>query len=230
MNIESDSLNGLVPSNQGPFTSFSALCNDNEPAPVTSSPNSDSWNHFLEEYGPHMTAGGLSEDEPEFDDIIEPSTLIRYTTPQPVFCLWNQPQTRICDKPETELLFNHYSLHVANILQPLSHIGNPYRSLYVPAALEGSMETLAKHAAPNVRLCIFHSLVATAAFHMSSCNPSLHRYHKTGILHRQMALQCMQLALTEGTSQSNYRQFMVALCSLLTIGVRIAGFCAISIH
>lgn len=193
------------------------------------SPRSDSLNHFLEEYEPHMTAGGLSKDEPEFDDIIDLSTPMRYTTAQSVFCLWNQPQTRICDNPETELLFNHYSLHVANILQPLSHIANPYRSLYVPAALEGSMET-AKNAAPNVSLCIFHSLVATAAFHMSSCNPPMHRYQKTGILHRQMALRCMQLALAEGTSHSNYRQFMVALCSLLTIGVRIAGLFVISIY
>lgn len=197
---------------------------------MTSSPRSDSLNHFVEKYEPHMTAGGLSEEECEFYDIINPSTLIRYTAPQSVLCLWNQPQTRICDNPETRLLFNHYSLYVANILQPLSHIENPYRSLYVPAALEGSMETPAKNDAPSVRLCIFHSLVATAAFHMSSYNPRLHRYHKIGILHRQMALRCMQLALAEGTSQSNYRQFMVALCTLLTIGVRIAGLFVTSIY
>ncbi|KAJ5134303.1 hypothetical protein N7526_005668 [Penicillium atrosanguineum] len=138
----------------------------------------------------------------------------------------------ICDNPETNLLFHHYSLYVANVLQPLSHIENPYRSLYVPAALEGSVDVLfpAKNVAASVRLCIFHSLVATAAFHMSSCNPAQSGYHKTGILHRQKALRCMQLALAEGASQSSYRHLMVALCSLLTIGVMEGSIIDFQIH
>jgi hypothetical protein len=40
-----------------------------------------------------------------------------------------------------------------------------------------------------------------------------------GIMHRQLALQCMQLAIVEGTSQTNYKEFMTALLSLITIGV-----------
>jgi hypothetical protein len=215
MKIQLDSLNGVDASNQGPFTSFSASCSNTEPAP--SSPRSD----LVEDYDFDMATDDLNEHRPELDDRSDSSALVQHATSQSVFHLWSQPQAHICDNPETNLLFKHYSLHVANILQPLSHIGNPYRSLYVPAALEGSMEALApaKSADQNVRLCIFHSLVATAAFHMSSCNSFLHKYHKTGILHRQMALRYMQLALAKGTSQSEYRHFMVALCSLLTIGV-----------
>jgi hypothetical protein len=217
MQIELDSLNGVDASNQGPFTSFSTSCSNEEPAPMTSSPRSD----LVGDYDLHMATDDLNEHHPELDDRSDPTALVQHATSQSVFYMSSQPQAHICDNAETNFLFKHYSLHVANILQPLSHIGNPYRSLYVPSALEGSMEALcpAKSADQNVRLCIFHSLVATAAFHMSSCNSCLHKYHKTGILHRQMALRYMQLALAKGTSQSEYRHFMVALCSLLTIGV-----------
>lgn len=223
MNIENDLYNGVVPSSQGPFTTFLALCNNKEPASGASSSISGFCNHIPYDNEPLMTTHDLGEYNSELsDETAHPSALIPYTTPRSASRLWSQPQAHICDNPETNLLFNHYSLYVANVLQPLSHTGNPYRSLYVPAALEGSMNVVcpAKHVAPSVRLSIFHSLVATAAFHMSSCNPALRSYHETGILHRQKALRCMQLALAEGASQSSYRHLMVALCSLLTIGVR----------
>ena len=136
--------------------------------------------------------------------------------------LCRQPQQHMSDYPETDALLHHYSANVSDILQPLFHPDNPYRSIYVPAALEGlfGSESTIKVAVPNVKRCIFHSLIATAAFHLSGCN-SAPKYHKIGIRHRQVALQCMQLALNEGRSQVYYRHFMVALFSLITIGVSI---------
>ena len=135
--------------------------------------------------------------------------------------LVRQPQIYLSEDPKTNSLFHHYSLHVADILQPLSHPSNPYLSIYVPAAIEGLSEALkaARVAAPSVKLCTFHALVATAAFHLHSCNSFTTQYHNIGVAHRQIALQCMQLALGDEINKSSYKDLMMAMLSLITIGV-----------
>lgn len=135
--------------------------------------------------------------------------------------LIRQPQIYLSEDPKTNSLFHHYSLHVADILQPLSHPSNPYLSIYVPAAIEGLSEVLkaARVAAPSVKLCTFHALVATAAFHLHSCNSFSTQYHNIGVVHRQIALQCMQLALGDDINKSSYKDLMMAMLSLITIGV-----------
>lgn len=146
------------------------------------------------------------------------------SSPWPVPFLCRQPQQHMSEYPEADALLRHYSVNISDILQPVFHPDNPYRSIYVPAAVEGLLgsESTIEVAVPNVKRCIFHSLIATAAFHLTGCN-SAPKYHNIGIRHRQMALQCMQLALNGGRFQVNYRHFMIALFSLITIGVSIHG-------
>lgn len=133
-----------------------------------------------------------------------------------------QPQFFLLEGPKTNALFDYYSTRVAHVLQPLSHPGNPYQSIYVPLAIQGASEIrqFATMVAPCVKLCTFHAIIATAAFHMHGSDLSGgSEYYKIGSLHRQMALKCMQLALLDETLQSNYQLFMTAMMSLLTIGV-----------
>ncbi|KAJ5247252.1 hypothetical protein N7468_002235 [Penicillium chermesinum] len=136
--------------------------------------------------------------------------------------LYPQPQFLFLEGPKTNALFDYYSTRVANVLQPLSHPENPYRSIYVPLAVEGVFEMgqIAKMVAPCVKICTFHAIIATAAFHMHGSDVSgSSEYHKIGHVQRQMALKCMQLALLDETLPTNYQSFMTAMMSLLTVGV-----------
>lgn len=172
----------------------------------------------------------IRESTKELTEVSEPIQGERYrnrcftsrshTSPRPVSFPANQPVQHMSEFSETNALFCHYSVNVTDILQPLFHPDNPYRSFYVPAAVEGlfGSETTVRAEVPNVKKCIFHSLIATAAFHLSGHNLAP-KYHKIGIRHWQRALQCMQLALMEDSPVVTYRNCMVALFSLVTIGV-----------
>ncbi|KAE8422907.1 fungal-specific transcription factor domain-containing protein [Aspergillus pseudocaelatus] len=103
----------------------------------------------------------------------------------------------------------------------VSHPGNPYRSLYAPAALEGSLyfESGLFNAAPNIGLCIFHSLMSTSAFHLHQCYDSNTEYHHLGITHRQLALESLRMVLRNEVPLFDYKTLLVALLSMITIGV-----------
>jgi hypothetical protein len=135
--------------------------------------------------------------------------------------LWHQPQLYISDDPIIDRLLHHYSLYVANLLQPLSHPRNPYQSIYMPIALESLQQPSPGRPIPalNLKRCLFHSIIATSAFHLHTCNSFASSFCKMGIVHRQIALRCMQLAIERDTSHCYYKEFMIALLSLITIGV-----------
>ena len=133
-----------------------------------------------------------------------------------------QPQMFLSSSWKTNKLFHHYVTNVADILLPVSHPGNPYRSLYAPAAVEGSLyfESGLFHAAPNIGLCIFHSLMSTSAFHLHQYYNSNSEYHYLGITHRQLALESLQMVLRNEVPLFDYKTLLVALLSMITIGVR----------
>ena len=182
-------------------------------------PSAQDWDTLL---GLNSTAEGataFNNDAVNYLDHISPVT----SPPTSIGLngLWRQPQPYISDDPTVDWLFRHYPLNVANLLQPLSHPRNPYQSIYVPIALETLQEpSFGRHIpTQSLKRCLFHSIIATAAFHIHSCNDSAPSFHRMGIVHRQFALRCMQLAIQQGISRSHYREFMMALLSLITIGV-----------
>ncbi|KAE8377105.1 fungal-specific transcription factor domain-containing protein [Aspergillus bertholletiae] len=143
-----------------------------------------------------------------------------------------QPQLVMSSSGEANKLFHHYVINIADILLPVSHPGNPYRSLYAPAALEGSLyfESGPFNAAPNIGLCIFHSLLSTSAFHLHRCYGFNSEYHNLGIIHRQIALQSLQMVLMEEVPQLDYKTLLVALLSMITIGVMEGSIIDFRVH
>ncbi|KNG91038.1 hypothetical protein ANOM_000778 [Aspergillus nomiae NRRL 13137] len=152
-----------------------------------------------------------SEDENNVDT----DSVLNATVP-----LLQQPQLFLSSNYKANELFHHYVTNVAEILLPVSHPGNPYRSLYAPAALEGSLyfQSGPFNAAPNIGLCIFHSLISASAFHLHRCHDFNSEYHRLGIMHRQVALQSLQMVLMKEIPVLDYKTLLVALLSMVTIG------------
>lgn len=128
---------------------------------------------------------------------------------------------RISGDPIVDKLMHHYAEHVTVLLQPIQHPQNPYRQLYIPAALEAasgwlSGATIAKATVPSV---IFHSLVASSAFHLWGRTPSQTKLHLIGARHRQQALRLLQSAIGPETPTAEYKMLMVAMLSLVTVDV-----------
>ncbi|EQB43405.1 hypothetical protein CGLO_17943 [Colletotrichum gloeosporioides Cg-14] len=131
--------------------------------------------------------------------------------------------TSISGDAVIDRLMHHYAEHVAVMLQPIQHPQNPYRQLYVPAALEAASGLtspaqrqlhIPKAAVKSV---IFHSLVASSAFHLWNCLPSQIKYHKIGARHRQQALLLLRSAISLEMPTAEYKTLMVAMLSLVTI-------------
>ncbi|OGM48376.1 hypothetical protein ABOM_003368 [Aspergillus bombycis] len=164
---------------------------------------------------------------PEDVNNVDTDIVLNATVP-----LLQQPQMFLSSNRKTNELFHHYVANVAEILLPVSHPGNPYRSLYAPAALEGSLyfESGLFDAAPNIGLCIFHSLISTSAFHLHRCHGFNSEYHRLGIMHRQVALQSLQMVLMKEVPVLDYKTLLVALLSMVTIGVMEGSIIDFRVH
>ncbi|CAI0645171.1 unnamed protein product, partial [Colletotrichum noveboracense] len=131
--------------------------------------------------------------------------------------------TSISGDAVIDRLMHHYAEHVAVMLQPIQHPQNPYRQLYVPAALEAASSLTSpaqlrlQVPKATVKSVIFHSLLASSAFHLWNCLPSQVRYHQIGARHRQQALLLLQSAISIEMPTAEYKTLMVAMLSLVTI-------------
>ncbi|GAB1197223.1 hypothetical protein APSETT444_006514 [Aspergillus pseudonomiae] len=177
--------------------------------------------HFIDDN--EALKAGSSEDENNVDT----DSVLNATVP-----LLQQPQLFLSSNYKANELFHHYVTNVAEVLLPVSHPGNPYRSLYAPAALEGSLyfQSGPFNAAPNIGLCIFHSLISASAFHLHRCHGFNSEYHRLGIMHRQVALQSLQMVLMKEIPGLEYKTLLVALLSMVTIGVMEGSIIDFRIH
>ncbi|KAF6814494.1 hypothetical protein CSOJ01_04045 [Colletotrichum sojae] len=127
---------------------------------------------------------------------------------------------KISGDPIVDKLMHHYAEHVTVLLQPIQHPQNPYRQLYIPAALEAASGWLSGViiAKATVQSVIFHSLVASSAFHLWGCTPSQTKLHLIGARHHQQALRLLQSAIGPDTLTSEYKMLMVAMLSLFMSG------------
>ncbi|KAH6983827.1 fungal-specific transcription factor domain-containing protein, partial [Ilyonectria destructans] len=121
---------------------------------------------------------------------------------------------------EVDLLINHYDSHVADLMQPIFHTENVFRGIYLSTALEGSVVCMSD---PNTSKtlaysAIYHSLLASSAFHLWNCNKAQIRYQRVGTKHRHQALCFLQAAVDTATPGADYQLFMTAMLSLLSIG------------
>ncbi|EPE05890.1 c6 zinc finger domain protein [Ophiostoma piceae UAMH 11346] len=121
-------------------------------------------------------------------------------------------------------LMHHYVIHVAGLLQPIDHPQNPYRTLYVPAALTAASRPPTQTPTitdPNstIHSVLLHSLMSSASFHLWNCNPAYAEYHKLGAQHRRESLRLLNTALERHASAIDYKTLMMAMLSLVSIDI-----------
>lgn len=142
---------------------------------------------------------------------ISPS--LDYEVPLPVF-----------EDAETAMLMSHYMNHVACLLQPVFHIGNPFLSIYLPIAVEGSPSLLLAKNSTDMSYgttAVFHSILATAAYHLRGTDAGEGYFHSLASRHRTKALEATRLALVTAGESSRYKVLMTAMLSLVSIDVGI---------
>jgi arginine metabolism regulation protein II len=123
---------------------------------------------------------------------------------------------------ETSMLMYHYKNHVAELLQPVFHPRNPWRTTYLPFALEGCPELcLVQNAVPSsgVSISLFHSILSSAAFHLRNVMGGSREYHSLGLQHRAKALRALKSALVAPKDSRQYTVYLTAMLALVTIDV-----------
>jgi arginine metabolism regulation protein II len=122
---------------------------------------------------------------------------------------------------QQDYLIKHYYIHVAAVLLPLNHSDNPFRSLYLSTAMEGLFRHNSHTTTSREIACtaLYQSLLASAAYHRWQCNKQDSIYHELGAKYRTNSIQLLQLALTQTPPTANYQALMLAVLSLVTIGV-----------
>ena len=126
--------------------------------------------------------------------------------------------------PDTSMLMYHYTSHVAELLQPVWHPGNPWKTTYFQFALEGCPElafTQAEDSSSKVSTAIFHSVLSSAAFHLRNAKDDSRKFHKLGLRHKTKALQALNTAHIHPEDSHLHTVYLTAILSLVTIDVRV---------
>ncbi|KAL3457282.1 fungal-specific transcription factor domain-containing protein [Aspergillus heterothallicus] len=123
------------------------------------------------------------------------------------------------DPAMAELMHNYIHV-VADLLQPAHHTHNPYRSLYVPKAIEAASGNLFLGAGgipSQAGTALFHALLAVSAFHLHRHQPDQERYGRQGRMHRIKAIEGLQWSLAEPDNGKDYHTTMSAMLSMVSI-------------
>jgi hypothetical protein len=123
---------------------------------------------------------------------------------------------------ESSMLMHHYTNHIADILQPVLHPNNPWRTTYIPIALEGTSDVQVARNSGSISyaaIALSHSLQASAAFHLQRLTASSEHFHRLGVHHREKSLWALREALTDASDLHRYKVYMAAMLSLVTIDV-----------
>ncbi|KAL1887908.1 arginine metabolism regulation protein II [Sporothrix stenoceras] len=122
---------------------------------------------------------------------------------------------------QTAYLLYHFTNHVAELLQPVHHPGNPWRTTYFSFALEGCpdlwLAQTSTNPASHASLSLFHSLLSSAAFHLRNATDGSVDYHRLALHHRIKALQALNAATPQPSNQQLYLIHLTAMLSLVTV-------------
>lgn len=124
---------------------------------------------------------------------------------------------------ETAMLMHHYVNHVSELLQPVLHPQNPWRTTYFPFALEGCPDlflyqqsvTPSSHAST----ALFHGLLSAAAFHLRNATGGSTEFHQLGLRHRIKALRSLNGTVIHPSNPQFDVVYLTAMLSLVTIDV-----------
>ncbi|KFY42186.1 hypothetical protein V494_02551 [Pseudogymnoascus sp. VKM F-4513 (FW-928)] len=122
------------------------------------------------------------------------------------------------------MLMHHYMKHMIHLMQPVFHQKNPFITIYLPLAIEGSPSLeVSSHLAPiySASATVFHSLMSMAAVHLQSLQSGEDGLQQLARHHKQRALVALRSALT--TQSSNYRNLMTAILSMVSADIMDGG-------
>lgn len=125
------------------------------------------------------------------------------------------------DSTMAELMHNYIHV-VADLLQPARHKHNPYRSLYIPKAIEaaaGSLFVGATGESSHAGTALFHALLTVSASHLHRHRPENSQYGRLGRMYRIKAIASLQLSLTEPDEARNCNTIMSAMLSMVSVDV-----------
>jgi arginine metabolism regulation protein II len=163
---------------------------------------------------PNSTSHWQNRRLSDTESLIRTSALMR--------CDWGLPMSIVGNNTTSDMLIHHYAKHMVHLMQPVSHQANPFRTIYLPLAIEGSpnMEIVR----PSDRIysasvTVFHSLLAMAAIHLQSLQSREESLRRLACHHKQRALVALRSALA--TRSSNYKDLMTAILSLVSADVSV---------
>ncbi|TID20921.1 hypothetical protein E6O75_ATG05686 [Venturia nashicola] len=127
----------------------------------------------------------------------------------------------LSNNPLVDLLMHHYIVNVSDLLLPVRHSRNPYRNIYAPAALE-----VASGLKPTsgVNVALYHSLLASSAFHLWHCNPGLLDFYQIGTEYNERAVHYLRSSISDTTvSATDYRSLLMTILSLVDNSIMSGG-------
>ncbi|KAJ3539985.1 hypothetical protein NM208_g5258 [Fusarium decemcellulare] len=152
---------------------------------------------------------------------LTPSSDLSPYSPDTDYRLIRHIHTNIFGDDEIDSLMSHYNIHVAELLQAIDHSGNPFRTLYLSTALEGVSHRVSDigPSTAKVYTALCNSLAAAAAFHRWNCDKRQIKHREMGAKYRYHAIQLLQDAVGEVPPVAHYKLLMIAVMSLVTIGI-----------
>lgn len=126
------------------------------------------------------------------------------------------------------MLMHHYMQHVVHLMQPVSHSRNPWRTVYLPLALQGSSQLDVPRRFHSASVAVFHSVLSIAAVNLQSMRTEQEALKQLACHHKQRALVALQSALS--TKSTPYKDIMTAILSLVSADVSLSNRPCYSIH
>ncbi|KAL4877604.1 fungal-specific transcription factor domain-containing protein [Aspergillus karnatakaensis] len=131
--------------------------------------------------------------------------------------------TSMIAETTASMLMQHYMQHVVHLMQPVSHPRNPWKTVYLPLALQGSARRL--HSASAA---VFHSILSIAAVNLQGTRTGQDALKQLACHHKQRALVSLQSALA--TKSTPYKDIMAAILSLVSADIMDGGMADHWIH
>lgn len=121
----------------------------------------------------------------------------------------------------TILLLRYYAEHLAPLMQPVLHRGNPFRYIYYSTAVEAHRaleESRVSSSASLASVAVYHSVLASAASYLQgACSENGSSIYRLACHHRKEALKAVRGAL-EGKNIS-CRLILTAMLALTSVDV-----------
>ncbi|OJJ07631.1 hypothetical protein ASPVEDRAFT_46894 [Aspergillus versicolor CBS 583.65] len=186
----------------------------------------------LDTSSPHPSSSDSNDTASIVDDVaVSPSTRwLGHNPPEDVELILPEHNlaSSIIEDTTASMLMHHYMQHVVHLMQPVSHSRNPWRTVYLPLALQGSSQLDVPRRFHSASVAVFHSVLSIAAVNLQSMRSEQEGLQQLACHHKQRALVALQSALS--TKSTPYKDIMTAILSLVSADIMDGGMSDHWIH